>query len=552
MRKESYSASSGYAAAAIQRLIGKIPPFKPRKDKEGEAGQRISAAKEAAALLVEKKFPLSQVKKSISEKYKIPYLKNSEILRFVPRSQTALRSLLLKSPSRTLSGVSPIAIMPPPASCGGNCIYCPRGENAPQSYTGFEPTTMRAIQNDYSASRQVLARIRQYNQQGHPTDKCHLIIMGGTFLCVGKRKRHLFMKEAFEALNGKKAHSLRQAIDENEHAPHRAVGVTFETRPDFAFEPHADEMLQMGGTQVELGVQSLSDIVYRKVNRGHTIGDVVRATAVLKDSGFKVLYHMMPGLFSTPKQDISYFRRLFSSPDFRPDMLKIYPALVVAGTGLYQLWKAGKFCPYGTEEAAEVIAKATEYIPPYVRIMRVQRDIPSPLVCAGVKNSNLQQIVEKKLSERGKRCRCIRCREIGSTARKGAPVRQLNLSLQRIDYQASKGKEVFLSFEDVEKGLLAAFLRLRIPHKSHRKEIRGISSIVRELHVYGQEAEIGQRSEAKFQHKGLGRRLMEEAEKITKEEFGLEKICVISGPGARGYYRKLGYSLNGPYMAKRI
>jgi elongator complex protein 3 len=492
------------------------------------------------------------LKNSLSEKYSISFLKNSEIMRFIPQSNSPIRARLLKSPTRTLSGISPIAIMPPPAACPGRCIYCPKGENAPQSYTGYEPTTMRAIESGYSAKKQVESRLRQYASQGHATDKCHLIIMGGTFLCVEEKIRHAFMKDAFDALNGKKSSSMQGAIGLNESAKHRAIGVTFETRPDFGFERHADDMLAMAGTQVELGVQCLSDAIYRKVRRGHSVADVVRSTKILKNSGFKLTYHMMPGLFSTPKEDVGYFRRLFFNEKFQPDMLKIYPALVLQGTGLYQLWKAGKYRPYDTETAAEVIADATKYIPPYVRIPRIQRDIPVPLISAGVKNSNLKQIVDRKLSERGEKCRCIRCREIGSSGRKNEGTGKLKLDLQRTEYRASGGKEIFLSFEDEEKDLLAAFLRLRIPGKSHRAEIGARASIVRELHVYGQEAAIGEYSPLKLQHTGLGRKLLSEAEAITHGEFGLEKIAVISGPGARGYYRKFGYSLDGPYMAKKL
>jgi elongator complex protein 3 len=445
---------------------------------------------------------------------------------------------------------------------------------------------MRAIHNHYSARLQILARLKQYEQQGHTADKCHLIIMGGTFLYIDEKPRHAFMKEAFDTLNGKKSASIIDAINQNEFAPHKAIGVTYETRPDYGYEYHADEMLALGGTQVELGVQSLSDRAYRLVRRGHTVSDVIRSTRILKNSGFKLCYHMMPGLFSTPKQDISYFRKLFTGDFFQPDMLKIYPALVIQGTVLYQQWKRGEFEPYDTEKAAEVLADATRFIPPYVRIPRIQRDIPSPLISAGVKNSNLRQIVEEKLAERGEKCKCIRCREIGSVGRKKSEIGKLKLELQRTDYGANGGKEMFLSFEDTEKDLLAAFLRLRIPNESHRREIDTnapseksyayqsapaekrnekfayksqkrnqpcvLASIVRELHVYGQEAAIGEHNPLKLQHTGLGRKLLAEAERITKEEFGLEKVAVISGPGARGYYRKFGYELDGAYMGRRL
>lgn len=523
------------------------------KRKAAPEENRAKAAQEAAASLVRNPSQnIAPLKNKMSVKYKILFLKNSEILAHIPAKYAALRKLLVKSPTRTLSGISPIAMMPPPYPCPGRCIYCPKGENAPQSYTGYEPTTMRAIQNQYCARLQIEARLKQYTAQGHPTDKCHLIVMGGTFLCAPEKTRHAFMKEAFDAFNGFVSHSLPASIDANENALHKVIGVTYETRPDYAFEKEADEMLLMAGTQVELGVQTLSDAVYRRVNRGHTIADVIRSTRILKNSGFKLCYHMMPGLFATPKQDIDYFRRLFADADFQPDMVKIYPALVIRGTKLYDMWKKGEYEPYATEQAAEVIAQATRYIPPYVRIPRIQRDIPSPLVSAGVKNSNLRQIVDKKLEERGEKCRCIRCREIGSVNRSKSNAGKLKLSLERIDYPASGGREIFLSYEDIRKDLLAAFLRLRIPSESHRPEIDSVSSIVRELHVYGEEAALGEHNASKTQHTGLGAKLLSEAEEITKKEFSLEKIAVISGPGARGYYRRSKYFLDGPYMCKKL
>jgi len=543
-------------AAAMARLDGKLPFFSPKK-RAPQSAARQGAAKEAASLFIANPAAqLERIKNAMCRKHGITYLKNSEILRFVPPTDGRARRILLKSPTRTLSGVSPIALMPPPYPCVGRCAYCPKGVNAPQSYTGFEPTTMRAIQCGYSAGKQVGARLGQYSQQGHETDKCHLIFMGGTFLAAPAASRRKFVKEAFDALNGSVSRTLAESISANETARHRAIGATFETRPDFAGAREVDEMLSLGGTQAELGVQSLSDQVYRKVNRGHTLLHVERATRILKDSGFKVCYHMMPGLYSGPRQDSEYFRRLFSTSRFQPDMVKIYPVLVLPGTRLYDEWKAGRFSPYGTEEAARAIAAAIRHVPPYVRIPRIQRDIPSPLVLAGVKSSNLRQMVEGRLREEGAACRCIRCREAGSAARQGRESKQLSLSLLRQDYFASGGRETFLSFEDEKQDIIAGFLRLRMPGKSHRAEISDgtsiLSSLVRELHVYGQEASIGEKSEGKFQHKGLGQRLLREAESITKKEFGIGKISVLSGAGARGYYRKLGYSLCGPYMQKRV
>ena len=544
-------ASNARAAARLMEASGSLPEFSPKKRIYGGSGRKGAAREAALALAKDPSQSMERLKNLISRAHGISYLKNSEILAFVPRTEIALRRLLLKSPTRTLSGVSPIALMPPPAPCPGRCIYCPKGENAPQSYTGYEPTTMRAIECGYSARKQVEARIGQYTAQGHGTDKCHLIVMGGTFLCSPIKTQHAFMKDAFEALNGKKSRSLGTAIDANERAPHRAIGVTFETRPDFGMVREADAMLSMGGTQVELGVQALSDAVYRKVLRGHSVSEVARSTSVLRDSGFKICYHMMPGLFSTPRQDVGYFKTLFSDARFQPDMVKIYPVLVMQGTPLHEMWKRGEFEPYTTEKAAQVIADATRFIPPYVRVPRIQRDIPSPLVAAGVKNSNLRQIVDGLLKERGEKCRCIRCREIGSEERRGVANSKLKLEMKRLEYSAAGGKEIFLSFEDEKKDLIAGFLRLRLPASPHRYELAA-SSVVRELHVYGQEASIGERADGKEQHRGLGAALLAEAERISRDEAGAEKISVLSGPGARGYYRKTGYSLEGAYMQKKL
>ena len=547
------SANSAHSAALLQKSSGRLPAFSPKK-RAWRLEDGGAAAKEAAqSLSTDPDQPLEPLKKRMALKHKVPYLKNSQILSFMQNTAESgpARRRLLKTPTRTLSGVTPIALMPAPVACPGKCIYCPQGENAPKSYTGYEPTTMRAIQCGYSAKKQVEARLRQYASQGHKTDKCHMIIMGGTFPCAKKAVKESFVKEMFDALNGRKSATLRASIDSNECAAHKAIGVTFETRPDFGFEAQADEMLSMGGTQVELGVQTLSDAVYRRVLRGHTVSDVARSTRILRDSGFKIGYHMMPGLFSTPKKDVGYIKKLFTDSRFQPDMLKIYPVLVMQGTPLYAIWKKGGFSPYSTDEAAAVIADATRFIPPYVRIPRIQRDIPSPLVAAGVKNSNLRQIVDRLLHERGEKCRCIRCREIGSVERNGGKAGALRLELLRTDYAASGGSETFLSFEDEGKDIIAGFLRLRIPRSPRRQELAG-SSIVRELHVYGQEASIGERDAGKMQHKGLGAKLLQEAERISREAFGMERQSVLSGPGARGYYRKLGYSLDGPYMAKKI
>lgn len=481
-------------------------------------------------------------------------IRNSVILGRIPRRMRTEKviELLRIKPMRTVSGVNVIAVMTR-GECPGECIYCPRGENAPKSYTGREPAAMRAIQNDYDPFRQVCSRVRQLEEIGHKVSKCELIVMGGTFNYMPERYQRWFIKRCFDAMNGFDSKSLERAQLANEKAKRRVVGLTIETRPDWAGEKEVDNLLLYGTTRIELGVQTLSDEVYKKVKRRHGLKDVVKATQVCKDSLLKVLYHMMPGLFAAKRDDVESFRKLFEDERFRPDMLKIYPCLVMEGTELYDIWKRGGFKPYSAEEAAGVIADSMKFVPRYVRVMRVQRDIPSYLIAAGVKKSNLRQIVEQKLAEEGRSCQCIRCREIGHRISKdGVKPDMRSVRLNRFDYNASGGKEIFLSFDEMKHDALIGFLRLRIPsEKEHRKELEYAGG-VRELHVYGEMLPVGEKRNKEFQHMNFGRKLLKEAERIARGEFDCRKLAVISGVGARDYYFKLGYERDGPYVSKDL
>jgi elongator complex protein 3 len=475
---------------------------------------------------------LWEAKVRASERYGVAgVVRNSAVLERIPEGKKTRKviELLRIKPMRTVSGVNVIAVMTK-GECPGKCVYCPRGENAPKSYTGKEPAAMRAIQNDYDPFRQVNSRVRQLEEIGHKVSKCELIVMGGTFNYMPEKYQEGFIKRCFDAMNGFDSKNLEEAQLANERAERRVVGLTIETRPDWAGENDVDELLRYGATRIELGVQTLSDAVYRKVNRGHGVKEVANATQVCKDSLLKVLYHMMPGLFADKKDDVRIFRKLFEDERFRPDMLKIYPCLVMEGTKLYDLWKKGEFKPYSA-----------------------QRDIPSYLIAAGVKKSNLRQMVEQKLTEEGRSCQCIRCREIGyRISRDGVKPDMRSVRLNRVDYNASGGNEVFLSFDEMKHDALIGFLRLRIPsEKEHRKELKNAGG-VRELHVYGEMLPVGEKREKEFQHMNFGRKLLEEAEKVAGEEFDCRKLAVISGVGARDYYFKLGYKRDGPYVSKGL
>ena len=446
-----------------------------------------------------------------------------------------------------------MAVMTMPMPCPGRCVYCPTFAATPQSYTPESPAVLRGIECQFDPAKQVRVRLDGLADMGHPIDKIELIIMGGTFLATPKDYQYRFIKDCFDALNGIVSDSLDEAKKRNENAACRCVGLCVETRPDFCGEEEVKRMLEFGTTRVEMGVQTLDDEIYRLVNRGHLVEDVVRATALLKKYGFKVHYHWMPGLpGSTPEHDLAMSRQLFDDPRFRPDGLKIYPTMVVAGTELEKWYREGRYRPYDNSTLLDLVADIKAIVPKYVRISRVLRDIPVKFIAAGYKDS-LRGPVKKRMQEKHIECQCIRCREYGHRAaggwKIGEPV------LKRIDYPASGGTEVFLSFED-ENETLFGLLRLRI--QSEVIPISGLentvpTAIIRELHVYGPEVALKNQSPDAAQHKGLGKALLKEGERIAGEEFKALQLLVLSGVGAKEYYRaELDYNAAGDYMVKKL
>ncbi len=493
--------------------------------------------------------------KKICSKYSLERIpRNYEILSKVSgKDYTKLQKVLLRKPVKTASGVAVVALMPKPFACPhGRCTYCPGGieTNTPNSYTGQEPVTINAIDSQYDAKKQITTKLEKLFAYGHDLSKMELVIVGGTFLFMPKNYQENFIKSCYDALNGFDSDTLEKAMANNEHADIRNVGFTIETKPDYCKQHHVDWMLEYGVTRVEIGVQSLHERVYNIVNRGHNLADVVESFQIAKDAGYKIVAHMMPGLPTmTPNEDIDDFKKLFEDARFKPDMLKIYPSLVLENTPLFQDYKNGKYKPYSEKEMIRVLTEIKKQVPSWVRIMRVQREISASEIIAGPKLGNLRQIVQKNLTEQNLSCRCIRCREVGLSKKNEF---ESSLYLKNEKYDSSDGIEVFLSYVNNNDSLFG-FLRLRYPSsRAHRKEISQEKCIVRELHVYGKSVKIGEKNGKEVQHSGLGKKLMSEAEKIAREEFDSKKLLVISAVGTREYYQKLGYSLSGPYMEKEL
>ena len=502
---------------------------------------------------------------------KVP--KNSELLDYAPEKRREdLQEVLQNKPVRTASGVSPVAIMTSPHQCPhGKCLYCPGGPgsefSSSQSYTGHEPAAARGVQNDYDPYGQVTLRLEQLREIGHPVDKVELILMGGTMTARSHDYQEWFVKRALEAMNDYDTSKspepaegvsfaedpenvdfryLEDVIAENEQNDIRAIGITFETKPDWCDPEQINRMLDLGGTKVEVGVQTTYERINREMHRGHGVQASIDANRRLRDSAFKVGFHMMPGQPGMSKEMcLEDFRRLFEDEKWKPDYLKIYPTLVVRGTATYDSWHRDEYEPLQNEEAAELVAEIKSMIPKYTRLQRVQRDIPADFIDAGVWKSNLRQLARKRMDDHGWTCDCIRCREVGMNDEDPE-----NVELDVMTYEAAGGTEHFISYEDPDKDLLIGFCRLREPGNPVRRELED-AALVRELHVYGPMVEVGDES-YDWQHKGYGTKLLRKAEELAADA-GYEKVSVISGIGAREYYReKLGYYQDGPYVSKRL
>jgi elongator complex protein 3 len=500
------------------------------------------------------------LKKVISEKLKLPLPTNADLRETYEKlvkqgkikRNEKFEEILLSRKIRTQSGVAIVAVLTKSYPCPGKCLYCPTEKDMPKSYLSNEPAVMRAITAKFDPYKQVRNRLRSLELNGHKTDKIELIIMGGTFSFLPKDYQRWFIGECFRACNDynkvykvrKSIKSIKQLDDlllieqkKNEKTKHRIVGLTLETRPDYIDENEILNFRKLGCTRVELGVQSIFDDVLEINKRGHGVAETIKATRLLKDAGFKINYHVMPGLpGSTLKKDYKMFQQLFSNSNFQPDMLKIYPTVVIKNSALYNIWKNKGYKALTDKQFEKFILQVkNKIIPPYVRIQRLVRDVPSTSIVAGPTLSNLRQMIVHKSN-----CQCIRCREVGADYKINEKI-----ILDRIDYAASGGHEIFLQYVSPDRKKLFALLRLRIPGNKE-------AGLIREVHTYGKMTEINKKDKRSPQHIGLGKKLMHAAEKIAKNEYKLRKIIVISGVGVRGYYRKLGYKLQKTYMIKGV
>lgn len=505
---------------------------------------------------------LQDLKNDFSTKYKIPSASNVELIKVyrqmiesgdMPDSRDFWK-LIRKRGVRSQSGIANITVMTKAYPCPGKCIFCPTEPAMPKSYLSNEPAMMRAILNNFDAYKQTMNRIESLQKTGHFTDKVDVIVSGGTFSFYPKRYQVNFTRGIYNALNypAPKARSLAEAQNINETAANRCIGLSYETRPDHINPEELRRLRRLGCTKIEIGVQSLNDHVLDLNKRGHGIEETKNAIQLIRDSGYKINVHMMPNLLgATPEIDLADMKELFENPAYRPDWMKVYPCMVVPWSQLEGIYRKGLYESYDNETLVDLMVKMTALWPEYVRVTRMYRDIPAPTIISGCKVSNLRQVVEIKMKEMGVVSKDIRSREI-----KDAKIHFDDLELRIKEFEASKGQEFFVTYDHVELDKICALLRLRFPSpslngkKHFMKELEG-AALVREVHTYGEQVAISKTADKNSQHIGLGRRMMQQAEDISKRN-GYKKLAVISGIGVREYYRKLGYQLEGTYMVKYL
>ncbi len=487
------------------------------------------------------------------------------------KNENIERALRVKD-VRTDSGVAPITVLTKPYPCPGNCVYCPTEYRMPKSYISSEPAAARALSLEFDPYEQVKQRVQALERNGHTANKIELIVKGGTWSAYPKDYREWFITRCFEAANELGNTPLSKGNNHtecdlensqliNQTAAYRIIGLTIETRPDHITAEEVIHLRNLGVTRVELGLQIINDRILKLTGRGTTVADSANAIALLKAAACKVDVHIMPGQpGATLKDDLDSFKLLFDDTRFRPDMIKIYPCVVLPNSELYEWFKRGDFKPLEGHDLRELLIQMQSQIPYYCRVSRLIRDFPTQDIAEGNKQSNLRESLESEMKRRGIFCKCLRCREVGHVPGDHG---QDKTRLFEERYENAGGTEVFLSVENEDRTAVFGFCRLRLPDTPplilrggweelyDQFPILKSSAQIRELHTYGTALNLNRQDSTASQHKGYGRKLMARAEQIAKSE-GYKKMIVISGIGVREYYKSLGYDLNDTYMAKII
>jgi ELP3 family radical SAM enzyme/protein acetyltransferase len=438
-------------------------------------------------------------------------------------------------------------------SCKHNCYYCPSEPNQPRSYLMDEPGVARANECGFDCVKQFHMRLDQYRGMGHPLDKIEFEVSGGTWSEYPRGYQREFIRDGYYAANTyvsrrKERLSLEDEIKLNESADIHIIGLTIETRPDTINLEELKLFREYNVTRVQIGVQHTDNSILKRINRGHTIEDSMKAIQLLLDNCFKVDIHLMPMLpGATPTMDRHMFDEVLTNPNLQVDQWKVYPTSVVPWSVLEEWYKKGKYKPYTNDELFDVLIEMKRKVYNRIRLIRIVRDINDHYIIGGCSVTHMRQLLLKKLEKEQEFCKCIRCR----SAKTNHIDKDHKLKIDR--YESSNGIEYFISYVSADEKVLYGFCRLRLP-SSQGFQLDEIytCALVRELHVYSSLTPVtGKHGGFGIQHKGFGKRLLRRAEEIASYH-NYKRVAVISGVGVREYYRKLGYVLDVTYMKKKM
>ena len=484
--------------------------------------------------------------------------------------------ILVKKPQRSESGIQSISILTSPYptwvdengekkkqnfSCKHNCYFCPneidpvtRKMVMPRSYLSKEPACLRASRNEFDPIKQIYDRLTTLEKMGHPLDKLEIIVLGGTVLEYPREYLTYFTTKIFYICNvypfidSRPMLSLEEEQNINMTADIRIIGYTLETRPDGIDHESIHYLRSLGVTRMQIGIQHTNNRLLEIINRGHTVEDSIRAIKLLKDSGIKIISHLMPDLpYVKKEEDIEMFNEILNNPNLLCDEYKIYPCVATDFTMIKKWADEKKYIPNADQDPnylRDVIGYYMKNVQPWVRIPRIIRDIPNDYIHYGNKEGHLRETIDKKVKTNE-----IRGREIRGNKLKEQPVLVVD------SFDSSGAKEYFIRYETRDKKYILGFCRLRLNNKvkSNNPYLPELfnCAIIRELHVYGNKTVVGSKTKG-VQHLGLGKKLVKNAEWIALKN-GYTDVCITSGIGVREYYKnKLGYHLEGMYMKKNI
>ena len=534
---------------------------------------------------------LRKIHKIYPKKSQLFYMYRIYAYKNLIKRNLLLEDLFVTKSIRSQSGVLVISVIMPPDnfSCSYNCYYCPNDPKYSRSYYRGEPTVQRGERNNFDAYKQFYDRAIAYFINGHNIDKVEIIILGGTFSCYKPSDSENFIKNLFYAantvfddqINLRTIKSLEEEILINENALCKIIGITIETRPDKITKYELRRFRSYGVTRIQMGVQHTDDKILDNVNRDCNSFEVKRALKLAKDNGFKIDIHLMPDLpGATPEIDKKMFTEIINNPDYQADQWKIYPTVVLEYTKIKEWYDNGTYKPYAEthfKEFLDMLVWVMLNIPPWIRVNRVQRDFPGNYIEGGNKITNLRQVLDNEIEKNSENSKDIRSMEVKYDIKNIHKAR-----IVRVDYDASDGKEIFLSHKSCTctfcwkyklflikryvlslfglnsyfygcsyENIIYSFLRLRISSKFYNNCFaKSMSSLgkIRELHVYGNKKSTYDKNiKEGVQHGGFGKQLLYCAESISSEN-GCNGTCVIAGVGTRNYYRKFGYEI--PYDEK--